>query len=190
MAPRPIRALAPLAIVFFVGCGGTTATPQAPGPTAGGGEAPTNQPATAAPVTPGPVPTQGGGGGGTASAACDLLTPEEAATSLGTEPLTTTGGEVAGQTYCDYRTASGEAVLTTYMQAAGAASLWGVYESSLTTEPVEGVGDKAMFEPSTKLLFVLKGDAFFNLFIADLELTPAQALEKGRPLALMMVGRL
>jgi hypothetical protein len=35
-----------------------------------------------------------------------------------------------------------------------------------------------------------KGDALFSFFFADLDLTPAQALGKGRPLALMMAGRL
>jgi hypothetical protein len=186
--------IAMFSILLVAACGGGAATA---GP--GGGGATTGPGATAGATAPGaatqgPAATQpgggGGGGGGTASSACELLKPEEAAASLGTAALTTTGGELAGQTFCDYRTAAGETVLTTYMQASGAGAMWGIWESSLQTEPVSGIGDKAMFEASTKLLFVLKGDAFFNVFVADISLSPEQALEKEKALATIMVGRL
>jgi hypothetical protein len=39
-------------------------------------------------------------------------------------------------------------------------------------------------------LFVLKGDAFFNVFVADVSLTPEQALEQEKELAQIMVGKL
>lgn len=169
------------------GGGGATQAPATGGATAAPGD--TGSPATQAPLpTAGSVPTSNGGG--TAATACELLTPADAATALGTGELAQTGGELAGQTFCDYRDGTGASVLTTYMQATGATQLWPIYEGSLVTDPVSGLGDKAMFEPSTKLLLVLKGDAFFNVFVADVSLSPEQALEQATRLAQLMVGRL
>ena len=186
------RSLAAMALVGMLAaaCGGTPAATQAPG-------AATQDPAVPATMAPqgtpttAPVETQpgGGGGGGTAETACDLLTAEEAATNLGTGALTATPDELAGQTFCDYRLASAESVLTTYMQTGGA-QMWSVFESSLTTDPVSGLGDKAMFEPSTKLLFVLKGDTLFNVFAADITLDAAAALELEKKLAAVMVAKI
>lgn len=180
------------ATLLIAACGGGTSPTQAPAAqTQGPGSATQAPAATEGPgaATQAPAATvSGGGGGGTASAACDLITPEEAAGILDSGALTTTGGEVAGQTYCDYRTADGQTVLTTYMQA-NAAQLWSVYESSLQTDPVSGIGDKAMFEASTKLLLVLKGSTFFNVFVSDIDLSPEQALEVEKELAQVMAGR-
>jgi hypothetical protein len=194
MARRSGLAALVLVPVLLAACGGGGAT-QAPGGTtaAPGGTTP---PTTTAPGDTTAPPTQGAGGPaataggiGTTAAACELITPEEVAAALGTGALTSTGGQVGPQTFCDYRTASGDAVMTSYMQP-GAGGMWSVFEGSLQTEPVSGLGDKAMFEPSTKLLFVLKGDTFFNVFIATVGLAAADALEQEKRLAAIMVGRI
>ena len=178
-------------IVMLAACGGATASQAPTGATSGTDPttapgAPTEGATQPAAATVGPVVTPGGGA---AVEACGLITGAEAATALGTAELTSVGGAVGPQTYCDYRTASGEAVFTTYMQP-GAEQLWGVFESSLTTDPVSGIGDKAMFEPSTKILFVLKSGTFFNVYVATVGLSEAEALEQAKKLAQVMVGRL
>jgi hypothetical protein len=180
-------------VMALAACGGGAAS-QAPGgatagtnPTTGSGATPAG--ATQAPAgTTAPVATSGGGGG-TATEACQLISGDEAGTALGTAALMSVGGAVGPQTYCDYRTASGETVFTTYMQP-GAGQLWAVFESSLTTDPVSGLGDKAMFEPSTKILFVLKGETFFNVFVGTVGLSAAEALEQEKKLAQIMVGNI
>ena len=179
-------------VAALAACGGGTATPtQNAGPTAANGA--TSGPGATQASTDAPqatvIPAATTSGVGTATSACELLTVEEAAGSLGTGPLTATPGSLAGQSFCDYRTAAGEAVLTSYMQP-GAAQLWGIWESSLQTDPVTGIGDKAMYEPSTKLLFVLKGDTFFNVYVADVTLDAAAALEKEKALAQIMVAKI
>jgi hypothetical protein len=181
------------AILVLAACGGGSPTQapggatQQPGATQGSGATSGTAPSEAPPVTTAPAATQSGGGGGIAKTACELLTPEEAARELGTGPLTAEGGELAGQTYCDYRE-SGATVLTTYMQP-NAEQLWGVYETSLQADPVAGIGDKALYEPSTKLLLVLKGSTFFNIFIAEFTLSSEEALEKSKVLAGIMATR-
>ncbi len=183
-----------LSVAMVAACGGGSATPtQGVTPTVATG-ATAGPAATAAPgAAEAPAATQApaatGAGVGSATSACELLSVEEAAASLGTAPLTATPGSLGGQTFCDYRTSSGEAVLTSYMQL-GAGQMWAVFESSLETDPVSGIGDKAMFEPSTKLLFVLKGDTFFNIFVADPSLDAAAALEKEKALAQLMVANI
>ncbi len=176
-------------------CGGGSGTPtQAPATSGAGGPtaAPPTQAGTAteAPIaTVVPVATSGGGGGGgTANTACDLITGEEAGAVLGLGALTASGGEAMGQTYCNYDTADGTNAIATYMQK-DAAQIWQVWEASLQTEPVSGIGDKAMYERSTKLLFVLKGGTFFNVFVATLGLSEDEALEQEKKLAQIMVGR-
>ena len=119
-------------------------------------------------------------------AACELLTAEEAAAVTGQGPIAAQGSEFTPQ-FCSYAVVStGEVVLATFFQAKGAAAAWDGY--STVAEPVAGLGDRAMFEAPSGILFVLKGDSMFsvNVYLSD----PANALDPDRQLALIMLGKL
>jgi hypothetical protein len=115
-----------------------------------------------------------------AETACDLLSADEASGVMG-QQLKSEGNPAVAQ-FCTYSVvSSGEVVLTTYLQRVGGSDTWPGLEGSLTTEPVSGLGEKAMFEPSTSILFVLQGDAILNVNVFGR--SPADALALDRQLA-------
>jgi len=121
-----------------------------------------------------------------AETACDLLSADEAASVIGKGPMEAQGSEFSPQ-FCTYAvTSTGEVVVSTFLQASGGAAAWDSY--SAASEPVSGLGDRAMFEATTGILFVLKGDAMFNVnvFLPN----PADALDPDRQLAEVMLGHL
>jgi len=123
-----------------------------------------------------------------AESACDLLTAEEAASVLNKGAMTATANESV-PAYCTYSLASSQEVLaSTYFKPTNGIEFYGQMESSMTTDPVSGVGDKAMFEPSTGILYVLKDDSFFNVNVFGSD--PADALERDQDLAQLMLSHL
>ena len=124
----------------------------------------------------------------TAKAACDLLSAAEATVALGLGTLKADSN--GAPQFCYYSLPSGEVVLSTYLQRTGGSGAWGGLESSLTTDPVSGLGEKAMFEPSTNILFVLKGDSIFNVNVLTVGLEAAAALDQDRKLARIMLTHL
>ena len=121
-------------------------------------------------------------------AACDLLSAEDAAGIIGKGPMTAQANEFAKQ-FCTYTvTSSGEVVLSTYLDPKGGQAGWDGFAASLTTEPVTGLGEKAMFEPSTGILFVLQGDSILNANVFGLE--PEAALAQDRKLLEIMLANL
>ena len=123
-----------------------------------------------------------------AETACDLLSADEAASILDKGRLSAEGNQITPQ-FCTYGIAStGEVILSTYFQPrAGAATLAGI-EGSLTTDPVSGLGDKAMFEPGLGILYVLTGDTLLNVNVFGQE--PAATLDMDRQLAEIMLSHL
>ena len=97
-----------------------------------------------------------------ADTACDLLSTDEAAAILAKGPLSATPNQFAPQ-FCPYAiVATGEVVLSTYFQPKGGAATFAGIQGTATTDPVSGLGDKAMFEPGSGILYVLKGDTLLN----------------------------
>lgn len=98
-----------------------------------------------------------------AETACDLLSADAAAEVLDKGAMEAQGSEFSPQ-FCTYAvTAGGEVVLSIYLDPKGGLGVWESFAGSLTTDAVEGLGDQAMFEPSTGILFVLKGDSIINV---------------------------
>ena len=123
-----------------------------------------------------------------AKTACDLLSAEEAAAVLGNGPMRVDANANALQ-FCTYAVAStGEVVLSTYLQRTGGGDAFAGFESSLTTDPVSGIGAKAIFEASTGILFVLQGDAVFNVNVFGV--APAAARSQDEALARVMLTHL
>ena len=125
-----------------------------------------------------------------ANSACDLLSADEAASVLDKGAMTAAGNEVTPQ-FCTYSIASsGEVIATTFFQKQGGTTSWGMFEASMTTDPVAGLGEKAMFEPSTNILFVLQGDTIFNVNVLTVGISGADALAQGTELAQIMLTHL
>jgi hypothetical protein len=190
---RPILGLA-LALAFATAaCGGGSASN---GP---GGSAPASDtPASAGPTTDPGTPTEGPeatpaasqGGGGTATDACALITAEEAGTTLGADGETigmSTPGEVS---YCIYADASGASNLATSWMQRGGSGSFSLWKSGAGVQQVDGLGDDAVFDPSTASLIVLKGDGIISIAAGDGSDDEAQRLAWAKTLAGIALGRM
>jgi len=123
-----------------------------------------------------------------AEAACDLLTGEEAASVLDKGAMEATGNASA-PAFCTYSVTSTDEILaSTYFKPTEGISFYGDLENSLTVDPVSGIGDKAMFEPGTGILYVLKNDSVFNVNVFGVD--PTDALEPDQQLAEIMLTHL
>jgi hypothetical protein len=122
-----------------------------------------------------------------ADAACDLLSAAEAEGVLGLGALSVTSSEFTPQ-FCTYALASGEVVLSTFLQPKGGIAAWPGYESGMVAEPVSGLADKALFEESTGILLVLSGDTVMNVNVFGQD--PAATLDIDSKLARIMLTHL
>jgi hypothetical protein len=123
-----------------------------------------------------------------ATNACDLLSADEAAGVIGKGPMTVQPSSSTPQ-FCSYAvTSSGEVLVSVYLDAKGGRSAWNTFTGSLSTEPVSGLGDQALFEPSTGILFALKGDSLLNVNVFGVP--PDQALAPDRRLMEIMLRHL
>jgi hypothetical protein len=131
-------------------------------------------------VTPPPVAK--------AQTACDLLTPAEAANELNLEALKTDGAQ---SQFCNLSLASsGEVVISVYFQRTNGSSTWDSLVAGMTTEPVGNIGEKAVFEPDSRKLFVLKGDSIFFVQVHSTDYDESAALSADEQLAHIMVDKI
>jgi hypothetical protein len=120
--------------------------------------------------------------------ACDLLSGDEAAGVMAKGPMKAEGNPATPQ-FCTYSLAStSEVLFTVYLDAKGGRSAWDMFAGSLVTEPVSGLGEQAMFEPSTGILFALKGDSVLNVNVYGS--SPQESLDLDRRLMEIMLGHL
>ena len=123
-----------------------------------------------------------------AETACDLLSGDEAASILGKGAMTASGSESVPQ-FCSYALDStGEVLVSTYFRSLDGIPFYTGLESSLDTDPVDGLADKAMFESSTGILYVLQRDTMFNVNVFGADLS--KSLDKDRELAEIMLSHL
>ena len=131
-------------------------------------------------ITPPPIVNAG--------TACDLLSADEAASVLNKGAMTATAQESV-PTFCSYSVASSQEVLaSTYFKPTDGIAFYADLEGSLTTDPVTALGDNAMFEPDTGILYVLKNDSMFNANVYEAD--PQDALEPDQQLAEIMLTHL
>jgi hypothetical protein len=113
-----------------------------------------------------------------AKTACDLLSGAEAAGVVGKGPMEAKPNASTPQ-FCTYAlSSSGEELLSVYLDAKGGRTAWDSFTGSLSTEPVSGLGDQALFESSTGILFVLKGDSVVNVNVYGLDSQQTLALDR------------
>ena len=184
---NPIRNLAiALALTpVLAGCGGGAAgssapsADPAPGATAGSSAEASSAPTGLATETPA---TGGGGTGGV----CDLVTAEELAGVLGGSVTTQV---IAGPPdTCEIKV-DGAPVAAMVYTTSEAAMIFDVWASSLDTDPVAGIGDKAMFATVNQLLIVLKGDRLISITVLN-DPSAEVRLERMKAIAAFAVGRM
>ena len=180
--------------VAVAACGGSGAGPATAAPAAsvaGGG-----QPATTQPEAPTEAPARSadtsgggsGGSGGSAAGACDLITADEVGSVLGASGVTSeaTAGEPS---YCSY-SAAGAAVAATSFATQNAEMMYGAFAGEEGAVQVPGLGDKAVFSPSTGTLFLLKGGKVMGISLAGTDLDQAARIELMRKLGTFAAGRM
>jgi hypothetical protein len=148
----------------FPGFGGVH---PAPSPT------PTMTPApTAAALAPSATPFTG---------ACTLMTGEEAEAVTGrfAGPPKPYEAEIEGRSICVIGDSGGEVLVRLSWVRTGGSALFDTAAAATGTEVVEGLGDAAVFNPSTGELHILRGDAWVSIV--------AHSLGKGDAIALANV---
>jgi hypothetical protein len=140
------------------GGGGSTA------PSTAASTAASSEPSVAASSEPSAVASQGSeespaastGGGGGAENAFAIITAEEFGGVLDADDVTTQlfDGPVSS---CIYSDGNSDAIGATSLTKEGAAGVFQAWASGSGVVPVDGVGDDAVWDPSTATLFVLKG---------------------------------
>lgn len=174
------------------GGGGATTSPAGPDGTAAASDAPASQAATEEPggePTDGPAATQNGGGGD-AGEACDLASPDEVGGVVGESGMTigmNTPGDVS---YCIYQTAAGDAFVATSWMKRGGGGSFSIWKSGAGVEDVDGLGDDAVFDPSSATLLVLQGDAIVSITAGDGTVAEDQRLDWSKAIAEIALGRL
>ena len=142
-------------VLGLAACGGSSPT------TAGGG---------AAAAALGGAAAAAAGAGHAAIDPCTLVTRTEAEAAMG--EAATGPGQVRGADECKY-TAQANDSDTVTVTVGSPAGLKTVVTSNgvggtVTTEPVSGVGDEAIYEPGLQVLYVRKGDKAFLIQLATL----------------------
>jgi hypothetical protein len=156
----------------------------APGASSGASHVPgTSQ---AASQSSGPGASQGGGGG--TSNACDLITAAEAASVTGVAS-TTAQGSGDDPFYCSY-ISDGQPVVLTSLISTGADSIYATYAAEQGATLVSGIGDKAVFSPSTFSLYIVKGGRLMGISAGTGSLTQDQRLDLEKQLGTIAAGRL
>lgn len=127
------------------------------------GGSPTTAPsASPAPSSAAPSPTFDLG----VARACDLVTAAELATALNLSSTVTPDPNISGSNgdvnYCIYRTAGADVLGTSYRKNGGAA-VFESWKSNSGVQPVSGLGDEAIWDPTQATLFILKGSSLVSI---------------------------
>ncbi len=182
-----LRIAAAVAAVLVIGLVGFRLLGTGGGPSVGapGGSSTTPPSASPAPSSPAPSPSQSAAVG--VVGACDLVTADELATALGLSSTVTPDPNVNGNNgdanYCIYRAAGVEVLGTSYRKSGGG-PVFDAWKSNAGVKAVSGLGDDAIWDPTQKTLFILKGASLFSI---DGGSTP---LDRLKAVGAIAVGRM
>ena len=175
-----LRIAAALAAVLVIGLVGLRFLGIGGGSSVGApGGSPTAAPSSASSVpssaaqSPSSSPTVGVAG------ACDLVTVHEVATALGLSSTVTADPNISGSNgdvnYCRYSSAGAEVLGTSYRKNGGG-PVFDAWKSNAGVQPVSGLGDQAIWDPTQKTLFILKGSSLVSIEGGSKPLTILQAV--------------
>jgi hypothetical protein len=168
----PAIALVVVAVlVAACGGGGTTSSGPSQAASSNPSQGASTEPSTAASAAASEAapsasaaasPAASQGGGTSVGDACELVTAAEAAQIMGLASTTTmaTPGDVS---YCLYGDPSGGAAAATSFMSRGGSGAFTVWKTSAGVQQIDGLGDDAVFDPSSATLLMLKGDAIFSV---------------------------
>jgi hypothetical protein len=127
-------------------------------------------------------------GGGTAGTVCDLVTSDELAGILGV-PVTTR--VVAGPPdTCDIQ-ANDAPVAAIVWTPQGGGFAFDAYASGGGVTDIPGIGDRAIYEPTSQLVLVKKGDQSVSVAIFDDgSRSEDERIELQKQIALIAAGRI
>ena len=182
----------PVLAIALVGCGGSTGSPSADAggasiaPSAAASVAPAASPSAQPSAAPS-VPASAGAG--TGATACALVTAAEAGQILGMSGVTTveTPGEIS---FCIYNDSAGAGIAASSLMVRGGSAAFGIWKSGAGVRQVDGLGDDAVFDPSSATLLVLSGDAIYSVTAGLGDEPEDQRLEWERGFAMTALGRL
>ena len=176
---NPALKLATAAVVAAIAIGGSLFVLRGPGGF-GGSPTPSTLPTTAPTATPPaatqpPTPEPFTG-------ACTLITSEEAESTAGVEGLGAFLNEVAtgDGTACLYSDGGGTPVLRLTWTPAGGTASFDDAAANPGVDMVAGLGDGAVFDPSTYTLHVRQGDAHLAVVVGDQEANRTEAERRAR----------
>jgi hypothetical protein len=117
-----------------------------------------------------------------------LLTTAEVASTLGV--ASTTNELVPGEpSYCTYRNGADIAAAVSLTRVGGLVG-FSAFETEAGAIVVPGIGDKAVFSPSTETLFIRKGDAVVGITAGQGDAGAAQRQEWATALGQLAGGRI
>jgi hypothetical protein len=122
--------------------------------------APPSAPASPSAAAPSPTPEVG------VAVACDLVTADELAAALSLSSTVNPDPNIQGSNgdvnYCVYR-AGGREVMGTSYRKDGGGPVFAAWKSNAGVQPVAGLGDEAVWDPTQSILYILKGSRLVSL---------------------------
>lgn len=183
--------------VGVAACGGGATATTAPGGGAASGPPSATEPAQASvpaatdaggvPTAP-TVPSVDPGGGGTTTDVCGLVTVAEMESVFGISGVTQQLFAGPPDT-CDFRRDEAAFVAMVLIPTGGIAS-FSAYAYEQGAEPISGLGDEALYSPSTQLVIIRKGDAVVSIAVFDSSLDDATRLERLKAVGTIAAGRM
>ena len=179
--------------VLVAACGGGTASMSpdgigaVPGQTdVGDGGTSSPAPTTAEGTTPTEAPADGGGSA--AGDVCALVTPEEMAGVFGV-PAVTQELFAGPPDTCDYQV-DGAPQAALVLTTTGALPVFDAMAADPGAQTIPGLGDRAVYSPSSLILLILKGDRLLTIAVLDESNDEAARLESMKAIGAIAAGRM
>ena len=90
--------------------------------------------------------------------------------------------------YCFYNTSDAATTVATFLSHTGSKGVYDTYAAALAK--IDGIGDGAVFDPDSKTLFILKGDALFSITAGEAGTEAAAMLEFAKKLGAIALSHL
>src|SRR6478672_9520249 len=157
------------------------------GPSVGAPGGSSTTPSSASPASSSPAPSPSSSLAAGVVGACDLVTADELASALGLSSTVTPDPNINGNNgdvnYCIYRSAGTEVLGASYRKSGGG-PVFDAWKSNAGVQAVSGLGDAALWDPTQKTLFILKGASVYSI---DGGSTP---LDRLKAVGAIAVGRM
>jgi hypothetical protein len=201
--PRPVRVresglVVPLTLVaalVIAACGGSTSpAPSGPGSSSGASAAsspvasasPVGEPSAAPSTAASAAASTAAGGGGEA---CDLLSTDEVAGAMG-ETVSRADSLPGEPSYCSYFDGSDRILVATSYTRQASDFVFDAFAGEEGAIELDGIGDRAVWSPSTESVYVRKGQAMFGVAAGRGSAGPEARQADGTELATIAAPRM